>query len=264
MPRDVIPAPEGIDAPFGVRTELGWSIVGSIDLTEDSDSIGVSHRVLTHHHVPDQLVISMPNNSKEVIDPQMIATMLELEFCETKQVSQAMSQEDIRFMDQVKYGTERTDDGYYVIPLPLKDPSLLLPNNRSQAKQRLVSLSNRLKWNPSLHKEYSCYMEKLLVDGHAERVREDGNTGRVWYIPHHGVSNPNKPKLRVVYDCSFKYGGFALNDNLLKGPDVTNSLIGVLLRFRKNLQCFTNSRCRQTREICLGSCGGKLETSNRK
>jgi len=37
-----------------------------------------------------------------------------------------------------------------------------------------------------------------------------------------------------VFDCSAKYGGTALNDHLLTGPDLTNGLTGVLCRFRKH------------------------------
>ena len=41
-------------------------------------------------------------------------------------------------------------------------------------------------------------------------------------------------KIRVVFDSSAKYNGVCLNDVLMTGPDLTNSLIGVLLRFRKH------------------------------
>ena len=56
----------------------------------------------------------------------------------------------------------------------------------------------------------------------------------VWYIPHHGVYSASKPdKIRVVFYCSAKCQGVSLNDKLLQGPNPTNSLIGVLLRFRQ-------------------------------
>ena len=46
--------------------------------------------------------------------------------------------------------------------------------------------------------------------------------------------NPQKPgKTRVVFDCAAKFHNTSLNDQLLKGPDLTNNLVGVLLRFRK-------------------------------
>ena len=37
-----------------------------------------------------------------------------------------------------------------------------------------------------------------------------------------------------VFDCSSKYKGKCLNDLLLKGPDLTNYLLGVLTRFRQD------------------------------
>lgn len=36
-----------------------------------------------------------------------------------------------------------------------------------------------------------------------------------------------------MFDCSARYGVTSLNDRLLQGPDMTNSLVGVLTRFRQ-------------------------------
>ena len=80
-------------------------------------------------------------------------------------------------------------------------------------------------------------MSALLVKGYAKRVPEDRRNrdyGRVWYLPHHSVVDPRKPeKVRVVFDCAARYRGTSLNDRVLRGPDLTNKLVGVLLRFRE-------------------------------
>ena len=38
---------------------------------------------------------------------------------------------------------------------------------------------------------------------------------------------------RIIFDCSAKHRGSSLNDKLLQGPELTNSLVGVLTRFRQ-------------------------------
>jgi len=65
---------------------------------------------------------------------------------------------------------------------------------------------------------------------------EDNKSNRVWYIPHHSCNASGE--FRVVHDCAAKFGT-SLNENLLQGPDLTNTLLGVLLRYRQGKVAFT-------------------------
>ena len=75
-------------------------------------------------------------------------------------------------------------------------------------------------------------MNEMIRAGYAERALK--KNPKSWYLPHHGVYHPKKPgKIRVVFDCSAEFEGHSLNRQLLQGPDLTNSLLGVLCRFRQ-------------------------------
>ena len=81
-------------------------------------------------------------------------------------------------------------------------------------------------------------MRELVAKGYAHKVPtvqmspEESDT---WYIPHHVVNHSPAPgKTRVVFDCSAKFMRLSLNSMLYKGPDSTNSLVGVLTRFCKD------------------------------
>ena len=82
-------------------------------------------------------------------------------------------------------------------------------------------------------------MQALLDEGHVEEVPQDdeekflSTAKRVWYVSHRSVLNPSKPgKVKIVYDCGTESQGTSLNEDLMKGANYFNSLIGVLLRFR--------------------------------
>ena len=42
-----------------------------------------------------------------------------------------------------------------------------------------------------------------------------------------------KNKLRVTFDCAVRFKRTSLNEKLLQGPYLTNTLVGTLLRFRE-------------------------------
>ena len=125
--------------------------------------------------------------------------------------------------------------GHYELPIPFRDSEPRLPANQDMAASRLASLGRRLRKDNSMLAQYSQGMDNLIVNGYAVKVPEcelGRDDGRVWYLPHHPVVNPNKSKVRIVFDCAAKCKGVSLNDKVLPGPDLTNSLVGVLSRFR--------------------------------
>lgn len=53
-------------------------------------------------------------------------------------------------------------------------------------------------------------------------------------MPLFGVYHPKKPeKIRGVFDSSAEFNGMSLNKILTTGPNLTNNLQGILIRFRK-------------------------------
>ena len=74
--------------------------------------------------------------------------------------------------------------------------------------------------------------------GYADRS-PNASDGNKWYNPNHGVYHPAKPgKISVTFDCSEEYLGYALNKQLIPGPDLTNQIVGVLIRFREEQVAF--------------------------
>ena len=91
--------------------------------------------------------------------------------------------------------------------------------------------------NHQYRNDYVAFINEIINKGYVEKVPQKilkTDPGKAWYIPHYGMYHPKKPdKIRVVFDCSAKFAWTSLNDQLLQGPDLTNSLVGVLTRFRQ-------------------------------
>ena len=96
-------------------------------------------------------------------------------------------------------------------------------------------MKRRFQNDQELFEKYKTSIHEYIEKGYAARFPQDEvNAGHdiIFYLPHYAVFHPYKPaKVRVVFDCAAKFQGTSLNDQLLSGPDLTNSLVGVLTRF---------------------------------
>ena len=169
--------------------------------------------------------------------PDMLKQMYNHEFSECQHLVNEdvanMSQEDLKFIENLQNGTEFVG-GHYQVPLPFRKGEINLPNNRSQAENRFACLERKLSRDPQFKQDYMKFINELILKGYARESTSAVEAGKCWYLPHHGVYHPNKPgKIRVVFDLSAEFHGTSINKALLSGPNLTNQIVGVLLHFRE-------------------------------
>ena len=152
-----------------------------------------------------------------------------------------ISYDDKKWIKLVEESVTKLDNGHLQVDLPFCDPNPCLPNNYNQARYRLGSQRKRFLSDQSYFDQYKSFMEDMLKMNYAEAVPDDGcaEEGKVWYLVHFSVEHKRKKKLRIVFDCSLKFQNVCLNDCLMQGPDLTNNLVGVLLRFREGKYAFS-------------------------
>ena len=217
------------NAPWAVRTALGWGVVGL--------ALGNKACCLTtcEGTASRPCHFTLRTRAREV-GPTKLIEMLEAGFQDQLQ-EKKVSQQDKKFVELMDTQMHVTEDGHMEAPLPLKDPDVVMPNNKKLAMQRLQGLKRRFEKDQKFEAEYNTFITEMLQTGVAEPVprEEHGGAGSngVWYLPHHGVRHPRKRKLRVVFDCSCEFDGRSLNSELMQGPDMANNLCGILTRFRK-------------------------------
>ena len=120
---------------------------------------------------------------------------------------------------------------HYVVLLPVCDQELVMANNKQKAVKRLMSLKRRFIRDNKFFPDYRKYMNDLLEKGYVRRCNETP-TGKICCIPHHTVYHPSKPgKLCVVFICSAEFERKSIHKELPIGPDLTNQIFGILIKF---------------------------------
>ena len=79
---------------------------------------------------------------------------------------------------------------------------------------------------------YDAEIQKDLKAGYIRKISALEDLDTKWYLPHYGITNPNKPgKLCRITNAASCYAGICLNDKLLAGPDLLGNMLAIQFRF---------------------------------
>ena len=179
---------EGGD-PYAYTNRLGWCVVGPINciskgITTSCNCVVVrdveSSKFASYHFAMEKPVkdISLEETFQAMYrhyfnEPELVRTSTMLKCGE-------VSHEEKKFMEIFDRGTTKKND-HYVVPLPFRDPSLMLPNDKQHAIQRLMGLKRTFMKDNKFFQDYLSFMGNLLRSGYANRS-DASPTGKTWYI----------------------------------------------------------------------------------
>ncbi|XP_056009395.1 uncharacterized protein LOC130051467 [Ostrea edulis] len=237
--KEQITGPRG--QPFAQRTGLGWAIIGEICLGRlhkrttlnvnkvsilNNGSVTCSQLCKSHIEVKEQM-----SASSYIIGNRDFHFHGDNVFMKTPDDDRiGLSVEDrifLKLMD-TSFAKDRTTYGQHLFPLGRTILICLRIELRLYVELRFYTLS--LQRDPEKNEQFVKLMEKVLNSGAAE-VAPPPTPTSCWYLPLFDIRHPRKPaQIRGVFDPSAMYGGISLNSV----PDMINSLLGILLRFRKD------------------------------
>ena len=229
-------------SPYAQKLSLGWVIVGETCLGKihKSDYVNVNKTYLlpngrASHFQPctHEFVVTQKEPSARALyhNQDQFDSVFDRQANDNKP---ALSVEDRHFIHVMDNGFIKGPDGGWSAPLPFRMERPTLPNNRELAIRRAKMLDASLRKNAVKREHFVNFMGKIIENGHAEIAPPLQKDEECWFLPVFGIYHPQKPgEIRCVFDSSAKCNGVSLNSVLLQGPDLTNNLLGILLRFRR-------------------------------
>ena len=229
----------GKKIPYVYQTRLGYAVVGPVPKTWIPSSLvqqaPKSLLVLRaaavqegHDNLSSSAVAGLPTSH--------IAFNTDTDVYETRNDDdeKAWSTEDRRFIQQMHEGIKVGDNGRITLPLPFRHEAPVMPANQGAVLHRTKAALDRLKRHPEALQKCLKSMEVSLADSYVEEVSQEEirprDPKRAGWIPIFVVMG-GKP--RIVFDCKATFKGKCINDYLLQGPDMNNSIRGVIIRFRR-------------------------------
>ena len=207
--------------PVAIRTAFRWALTGSVS-------------GLVPGTTKEIMFIERSSQGEQLED--VIRQWWTTESFGTKfSAIERRSTEDAVAQEILERTTEKCGDRYQV-GLLWRDPGVTMPKNKAMAVRRLKSLERGLLREPEKARAYQETMQRYIETGQARKVYPDEvyDNRKCWFLPHHAVANPNKPKIRIVFDAAASFAEKSLNSEMLKGPDFLQNLVGILLRFRQD------------------------------
>ncbi|XP_047996369.1 uncharacterized protein LOC125234202 [Leguminivora glycinivorella] len=228
VPREIIEGSE--NEPYATRTPLGWCVHGPCQRAA----------VMKQRKIHTSLHLSYTYEQDMAIENNKILRELQEDMRRSFSIDSMgvsakprQNSEDVLAQEHLEQTSELID-GQWQVGLPWKDPHCVTVDSYPNALSRLKGVELKMKRSEEYARRYKERIQHLLENKYAEKLENQVTSARTWYLPTHGVDNPNKKSLRLVFDGSAKTKGFSLNSYLYKGPDLLVPLIGIMWRFREN------------------------------
>ena len=207
-------------APWAVKSKNGWALSGPL---------------------PANQAATLATTATSVADDKIanqLSKWWDIESYTSNCDVSGHSKEEQRAIKTLEQ-TTRFNGERYEVGLLWREDEVKLPNNFYSAMGQLKSLERRLQKDETIRKRYQETIDTDVNAGYVRKVDQaELNETRdklQWYLPHHPFMNPHKPeKVRRVCNAAAKFQGVALNDKPLPGPNLLQSLIGIIFRFRKH------------------------------
>ena len=206
------------------RTLLGWSIHGNL-YTNKVKQVNTLRQVQVDKNYTGL------NENDDNLD-KLIRSYFDIEALGII-INVRKNPEEERAM-QILENTSKYINGEWEVGLLWKHDEIINNNSKITARSKLKTLERKLDRDKEHAILYYKEINRLFVNNFAEKCTQKALGNRVWFLPHFGVENINKPgKVRLVFDAAARTTGVSFNDLLLAGPDLLKSLPGVLMRFRQ-------------------------------
>ena len=209
----------GPNLPIIQKTSLGWIVSGKCNKTVDS-RVQVCH---VSNHIGNEDTIE-----------SIVQRFWELEAIPNED-KVVLTKEQQQCEEHFRTTVCQLKSGRLQVSLPFKEDPSSLGWSFETAKRRFLSLERRLSKEPSTRDMYHDFMKEYLDLGHMSITDNQIPTSPHYFIPHQVVLRPQSTstKLRVVFDASSRSTSQkSLNDLLMVGPTIQNTLYSTLLRFR--------------------------------
>ena len=183
--------------PYAFKTRLGSGVFGPVNRTK-RNKVSCNQVAVTQADTKEvgRHFFQVKKEVKENHLPDMLQQMYNHEFTKCQLLVNKdladMSQEDLKFIETLKNGTELVG-GHCQVPLPFRKDDVNLRNNRSPAEKIFACLKKRLSRNPQFKQDYVKFMIELIKKGYARESTTAVRAGKCWYLPHNAVYHPNKP-----------------------------------------------------------------------
>ncbi|CAK1589457.1 unnamed protein product [Parnassius mnemosyne] len=137
--------------------------------------------------------------------------------------------------------TLRLESGRFSVSFPLKDLPDCLGESYTLAKNRLLTLEKRFRKQLDVKLQYINFIREYEELGHlTESTISKPNPS--YFLCHHAVfkNSSESTKIRVVFDGSAPTSsGHSINDILMVGPNLQDSLFSILIRARQHKYLLT-------------------------